>query len=345
MVSLIFDSIGFLVILGIALFFLAAVFSPFETLGWWAGWSKKSLDDELSVSSSPAHDAGGNLPGFPADKSSAPPEHYLVYLRGIATANAELGRREQGFVDLLKSSIPAAAVISDIFPYSANNNPLTGERAFARLYQRLLSARLRSRNSWFAILFIVRNLMQVAVSGDPRYGPIYNSGIAREISLQLMRQNYPSGTNQPIWVIGWSGGGQIAIGTARYLHHLFQAPVYVISIGGVMLDDPGIAVIKHLYHLEGSKDSFPRLGDILSPGRWPFVRHSAWNKAIQENRITIIDPGPMRHTGKDDYFDFKAKLPNGQNHTERTAQLVAEIVTNEQNGTVKVSKTIPKNAD
>lgn len=327
MVSLLFDSLGFLITLGILLFFLSAVLSPFETLGWWAGWTKKSLDDDMAGAGVPHQDDSIEQPLGPTDTLSAPPVHFLVYLRGIATANADLGRREQGFVDLLKTNIPAAAIISDIFPYSATNNPLTGERAFAWLYQWLLNARLRSRNSWFAILFMVHNLMQVAVSGDPRYGPIYNSGIAREIGLRLIQHNYPTESGHPIWVLGWSGGGQIAIGTARYLHQVFQAPVYVISIGGVMLDDPGIAEIEHLYHLEGSRDNFPRLGDLFSPGRWPFVRHSAWNKALQAGRITFIDPGPMRHTGKDDYFDYKAQLPNGQNHAEHTAQVVTDIVT------------------
>ena len=327
MISFIFDSLGFLLILGVLLFFLAAVLSPFETLGWWAGWTNKSLDAEISDSSAPYQDSSIRQPAVATDNLSTPPEHFLVYLRGIATANAELGRREQGFVDLLQSNIPTATVISDIFPYSATNNPLTGERAFARLYQQLLNLRLRSRNSLFAILFIVRNLMQVAVSGDPRYGPIYNSGIAREIGLQLIQRCYPTGTGQPIWVLGWSGGGQIALGTARYLHQLFQVPVYVVSIGGVMLDDPGIAEIEHLYHLEGSRDNVPRLGDFFSPGRWRFVRHSAWNKALQAGRITFIDAGPMRHTGDNDYFDFKSQLPNGQNHAEHTAQVVAEIIT------------------
>jgi pimeloyl-ACP methyl ester carboxylesterase len=335
-VSLLFDSLGFLITLGILLFFLSAVLSPFETLGWWAGWTKKTLDDDMAGASVSRQYTGNQQLEDSTETLSSPPVHFLVYLRGIATANAELGRREQGFIELLKTKIPAATVISDIFPYSATNNPLTGERAFARLYHWLLNARLRSRNGLFAILFIVRNLMQVAVSGDPRYGPIYNSGIAREIGLQLIQHNYPTGTGHPIWVLGWSGGGQIAIGTARYLHQLFQAPVYVVSIGGVMLDDPGITEIEHLYHLEGSKDNFPRLGDLFSPGRWRFVKHSAWNKALQAARITFINPGPMRHTGKDDYFDFKAQLPNGQNHAEHTAQVVVDIVTS--NGDRRVSE-------
>jgi hypothetical protein len=126
--------------------------------------------------------------------------------------------------------------------------------------------------------------------------------------------------------MGWSGGGQIAVGSARYLSRIFRAPVYVISIGGVILDDPGIDDIAHLYHLEGSQDNIPRIGDYMSPGRWKFFKRSPWNKAWDEGRITIIDPGPMTHTGKGDYFDARAKLPGGKTHAERTAEVITEIV-------------------
>lgn len=255
----------------------------------------------------------------------------MVYLRGIATANAKLGWRGNNFLRLLEEKLPGATIVADIFPYSAGNNPLTGERAFARIYQWMLKTRIQSHNPIYAMIFTIRNVFQVAVSGDPRYGPIYNLSLAREIGFSLVRQGYSFGSGIPIWVMGWSGGGQISVGAARYLHRIFQAPVYVISIGGVILDDPGISDITHLYHLEGSEDNYPRLGDYLSPGRWKFVKHSPWNKAWDEGRNTVIDPGPMKHTGKDDYFDAKAKLSNGQTHPERTVEVIAQIIASVQN--------------
>jgi hypothetical protein len=318
--SQILSSIWFLLGLFFFLIFIFALLSPFESLGYWAGWSNSALQrrqakrQELEKTSRP-RDPGDGIPNY-----------FLVYLRGIATANADLGWRGNNFVNLLKEKLPGATIVADIFPYSAGNNPLTGERAFSQIYQWLLKTRIKSRNPIYAMIFTIRNVFQVAVSGDPRYGPIYNLSMAREIGFSLVRQGYRFGSGAPIWVMGWSGGGQISVGAARYLHRLFQTPVYVISIGGVILDDPGIDDITHLYHLEGSEDSYPRLGDYLSPGRWKFVRHSPWNKAWEEGRITVIDPGPMKHTGKDDYFDARAKLPNGQTHPERTAEVIADII-------------------
>ena len=324
--SLIVETILFLGTIGIVLFVIMALLSPFESLGWWAGWSKHTVDRELSGERDEVIHIAPE-PGDAEEMDSAhQPSSFLVYLRGIATAEATPSRREQGFLDYLSERLPGAAIISDVFPYSAINSPLTGERTFARLYQLLKKARTRYRSSLFALLFVVHNLLQVAVSGDRRYGPIYNAGLAREIGFSLVAQGYTSGSGTPIWVMGWSGAGQMAVGAAHYLHQIFHAPVYVVSIGGVILDDPGIAEIAHLYHLEGSKDSFPRLGDFLSPGRWPIVRRSAWNKAMDEGRITKIDPGPMKHTGGGDYFDHKAMLPSGQSHAERTAEVIAGII-------------------
>jgi len=325
--NLVFESIVFLVILGIVLFFVMALLSPFESLGWWAGWSKKSIDQEFDddrLEQQQTQILVHNRPSISLVGSA--PKRFLVYLRGIATADAQLSRREQGFLDHLFSYLPNSAIISDVFPYSATNNPLTGERTFARLYQLLHNARERYRNSLFSLLFVLRNLFQVAVSGDGRYGPIYNAGIARAIGYSLLSNGYTIGCEQPIWVMGWSGGGQISVGSARYLHRIFNAPVYVVSIGGVILDGPAIADVEHLYHLEGSRDNFPRIGDFFSPGRWKIVKRSFWNQAWNAGRITVIDPGPMKHTGGQDYFDHKNKLSDGKTYAQRTAQVIAEIV-------------------
>lgn len=308
------------------LFIVMALLSPFESLGWWAGWSKKTLDNELEGKRRETTPLISPANALLSQKIKTPVQHYLVYLRGIATSEADPSRREQGFLDQLDGLLPNSKIISDIFPYAANNRPLTSERTFAWLYHLLEKARTRYKNSLFATLFVVRNMLQVGVSGDRRYGPIYNASIAREIGRSLVNQGYTFGNQKPIWVMGWSGAGQIAVGAARYLHQIFHVPVYVVSIGGVILDDPGISDIAHLFHLEGSRDNFPKLGDLLSPGRWPFIRRSAWNQARKEGRITVIDPGPMKHTGENDYFDHKAILPDGQTFAQRTAQVIAGII-------------------
>ncbi len=218
--------------------------------------------------------------------------------------------------------MPDAVIVDNVFPFSVTNNPLNGERQLAWLWQKIHNSRMRGQATILSGLIFVRNLLQVGVSGDPRYGPIYNAGVAREIGRSLIRHGYEIQSGKPIAVMGWSGGGQIAIGVARYINQAFETPVDVVSIGGVMADDPGIGYVNRLIHLQGSKDHFPDLGKILYPGRWPFLSNTAWNQAKRSGIIEVYDPGPVHHTGRKDYFDRHATLPNGQSYLDKTVELI-----------------------
>ena len=48
-------------------------------------------------------------------------------------------------------------------------------------------------------------------------------------------------------------------------------------------------------------------------------------------KITIIDPGPMKHTGREDYFDYKTTLSNGQSFLDKTVSVIARALTSEAN--------------
>jgi len=309
--SSILSPIFCLLALGLLLLVVMALLSPFEALGWWAGWTKRDLTPPAP------------LP--PLEVIQTDIDYYLVYLTAIGGISAEtISKREKAFLAELEKAIPGKVeIISDVFPFSVTNNPLNGERSLSWLWQRIHNSRLGGRASVLATLIFIRNLFQVGVSSDPRYGPIYNVGVARELTRSLLRHGYPPDSGIPIAILGWSGGGQIAVGVAPYLHEALQAPIYVISIGGVISDDPGLNGVEKLIHLQGSKDGFPRIGEILFPGRWAMVRHSAWNRAWRSGRIQVIDPGPMKHTGTGDYFDRHTLLANGQTYVERTAEVIA----------------------
>ena len=295
---------------GLVLFIFMALISPLESLSWWSGWSRRQ------VAPPP--------PELPSVISNA--DFFVVYMTAIGVISTELSRREAGFLDLLQAEVPEAVIISDVYPFSVTNNPLNGERQLAWLWQRLHDSRVRRKTSFLAALIFVRNMLQVAVSGDPRYGPIYNAGVARETALSLLRHGYRPGSGKPINVMGWSGGGQIAAGVVPYLRRALDAPIYIVSVGGVITDEPGVAYAEHTLHLQGSRDNFPTFGSYLYPGRWPISRHSAWNQALHDGRITLLDPGPMRHTGRADYFDYKTRLDNGRSHVEQTASLVGRFI-------------------
>lgn len=153
-----------------------------------------------------------------------------------------------------------------------------------------------------------------------------NVGVAIEIATSLLRHGYQIQGGKPLYIIGYSGGAQVAVGSARFLHKAFAAPIRIISIGGVMSDDLGIAEVDHLYHLRGSKDFFPWIGNPLYPGRWPIVPHSRWKQGKRKGKVTVINVGPVSHFGRQDYFSGSVKFSDGQSHAEKTAEVIADII-------------------
>lgn len=305
--------------LGGLLLLVSAFLSPFEALGWWAGWTRRQLEPEASASEEAA------------DESTA--SYYIVYLAGAgAVSPEELSGREKRFLGMLGDRLSGALIVSDVFPYSVSNNPLTGERLLSWMWSRLHWLRKEAGIGLANPIFLLRNVFQVAVSADRRYGPIYNVGVAQEIARSLLRHGYPAGSGKTVFLVGWSGGGQVMVGAAPYLQKALGAPISIVSIGGVISDDPGIAEVDHLYHINASKDYVTWQGAVYFPGRWPILRHSEWNKAKRGGRITFINPGPMKHWGRGDYFDRRATLPNGQSHVDKTVELAAEIISNHKSG-------------
>jgi hypothetical protein len=316
-----FDQILTLIGLSFLLLIIAAVGAPLESLGWWAGWSGKPprLDD-LDI------EAGKEE----ASVADLPPEkdYYVVYLSGIGVATADgLAADEIDFIDQLTAIMPNAEIITEVFPYSVNNNPLTGHRALSPLWQKIRGIQEKNPESLLAMITInIRNILQVAVSADPRYGPIYSLGVAHEIGRSLAHHGYRLGSHKPVFLIGFSGGGQVSVGTATYLSPLIDAPVYIASIGGVISDDPGIRHVKHLTHFIGTKDPFQKVGEILWPGRWPVMQQSAWNRARAEGKVEIVNLGPMAHNMLGGYYDVRVSLPDGRNFCVATADAVKDAI-------------------
>jgi len=306
----------------LTLLILAAVFAPLESLGWWAGWSGKKVtpEDLLEVK---------NI--IPQTQLENVKKYYIVYLSGIGVATADgLATDEVDFITMLNDAMPEAEVITDVFPYSVTNNPLTGQRILTPLWKWVYTLQQKNPNSLIAMMTInIRNILQVFVSSDPRYGPIYNVGVAEEIARSLIRHNYPIGTNKPLFLIGFSGGGQISIGATPYLSPMIGGPVYVVTVGGFLSDDPGIQQVAHLFHNFGDNDPLQAMGAFLWVGRWPIMLKSPWNQMFAKEHITMRCMGPMAHNGKGGYYDVHVNLPDGRNYCKATVDRVIETIVNE----------------
>lgn len=304
-----------LVLLALALLVIALL-APLESLRWWAGWEKNA---------SPA----ASLQNIAPAPSAAPA--YVVYLSGVASIDPrQMHHKESSFLDLVENNIAPAVLVRDVFPYSVTNNPLTGERQFGWLWNRVNQAsnkRGKSLADWASLsMVIVRNLFQILVSADPRYGPPTSFGVAQEILKELRRAGYRPDSGAPVFLLGYSGGGQVSVGSAPFIKKILQCPVYVVGIGGVYSDDAGILAVEHLYQLAGNKDYTWRLGDFLFPGHWFLFPRSAWHQAKRAGKMTLLDMGPMKHTLKGDYFSRSSKLSDGTSHAEKTAATIGRVV-------------------
>ncbi len=297
---------------------LSALLSPFETLGWWAGWDRRWPGPVAAPDAPPAP---------PSERATAATRYYLVYLSGIGSFGPKLLiEKELNFLDLLQRRLPGAVIVRDIYPYSPTNDPLPGRRYLApfwRLVHRLMEA---SGVTLLVLIISVRNLFQVAISADRRYGPLFNFGVAREIALALVRHGYRLGDRQPVVLMGLSGAAQIAVGATPVLKRLLRAPVWLVSIGGVLTDDPGILAVEHVLQVSGSRDPVQHVGAWLYPGRWRVFNRSAWNRALARGKLTVVDVGPVRHMAQGDYFSRSSRLPNGQSHVEKTVAVIGEYV-------------------
>jgi hypothetical protein len=303
---MILTTVHWLLLVALAVLVILAALSPLESLRWWAGWS----DDEVAQSAPPPALATG-------DTDNA---RYIVWLSGIGSVPGQTEDPfEVRFINELRLRIPDAVIVDDAFAYSVRDNPLAGKRVFDGVWR---SARVSQAdgkpNLLLASLIPLRNTLQVAVSADGRYGPIYNLGLAEAIVKRLRARGYAVGSGKPITLIGYSGGGQVAVGAARYLKMWLDAPITVISIGGVIAADPGLQSVDHLYHLQGQKDPFPAMGKAVFVGRWPVIKYSHWNQAVSAGKVSTIQTGPMAHMAEAGYF--------GSQHVDTTASIVADVL-------------------
>lgn len=298
-------------ITGIALI-LAGLLAPLEALGWWAGWY--GGERELAVSTGSARSS--------IEGQTSAASHYIVYLDGIGKSSFKYSKRGGRFLQLLQESLPSDRVlIKNIIPYSVINLPLTLNRPLARFWRWI------EDKSRLEVLVLLRNMFQVAVSVDSRYGPIYNRGTAQIIINSLLERGYQPGSGVLITLIGYSGGGQISLGAVPYLKKTLAAPIEVISLAGVISGNNEVVQVEHLYYLVGQKDRVARLTPWLFPRRWSLISWSNWNLAKSRGEISSISLGKVGHDSKNGPLDETAILPDGRNHLQQTVAIILRILT------------------
>ena len=301
----------------ILLIIVGALLAPLESLGWWAGWYGEKETPPVPGKASLLNKA---VPERPEPSA-------LVYLSGIGAIDADSIPQEEIDWGLMAiKRLPGVLVVPDVYPYSVTNAGLTTDRTFSKVYSWM--ERRRLENPYDALQFVInlRNMFQVAVSADRRYGPIYNLGVANEIVKALQARGYRVGSGKPVTLLGFSGGGQVSLGAATYLQPMLGAPIRIVSVGGVMSDDPGVDHIVKLYHLYGDNDPVQALGEKLYAGRWSWFPASEWNRAVKAGKIVFVNMGAMGHNGAKNYFGWTAFTPQGQSHAVATMDKIGDLL-------------------
>ncbi len=306
--------LSLLLVGALALVVVSLALAPLESLGWWGGW----FGDEHVLA--PAARALGQRQGH--GKSTA--LHYVVFLSGVGSPRSgEAPLEERPFIAYLRAHLPDSVVIDGVLPYSVLGLSLDDpERPLGRFWYRAIA-----RGGLWQQLISARNLFQVLVSADRHYGPIIGLGLAQQIPVALSHHGYVPGSGAPITLVGSSGGGQMGLGAGPFLADALMAPVRMVSLSGVMSDDPAILHSTHVDHLYGTKDPVATLlPQIVFPGRWPLNRRSPWQQARERGIYRERAIGPLTHMGKGGYYDNHATLPDGTTHSDHSArEVIASI--------------------
>ncbi|GAB5494798.1 MAG: hypothetical protein Phog2KO_50130 [Phototrophicaceae bacterium] len=158
-----------IVSLSILAIVVASLLAPLESLTWWAGWlgDKDDLDD---------------VPVPPSTSKAILkyPKAFIIYLTGIGSySESTIVPMEQRLLERLDEAIDDIVIVNDIYTYSATNNNLTDGRFSSKFWRYI--AQNHESNSPIRFLINARNILQVLVAADRRYGPMYAHGIARVI--------------------------------------------------------------------------------------------------------------------------------------------------------------------
>ena len=306
-----------LISVGLLLFVVSAFFAPLEALGWWAGWFGDELRPPISVGAL-ASPVG----------TEQPVRRWVVYLDGIGQASMQALPEGEDFLRQLDERLPADfAIVRGIMPYSVVNQPLTEGRWLGQFWRWVDRLRIRHPQALLGTVINLRNILVVAVSADQRYGPIFNQGMAQVITDSLLANGYAPGSGTPVTLLGFSGGGQISLGALPHLRRVLQAPVEVISLGGVFAGSNQILAAEHLFHLVGERDRVERIGPVAFPGRWRLQPLSYWNRARRRGKVSLISLGPVGHELPGGILDAAAFLSDGRSHLQQTIDLVSAILT------------------
>jgi hypothetical protein len=231
------------------------------------------------------------------------PRHILIYFDGIHQVDQSHPPRIAAFLAMLESRLPPESLlIKSLSSYANDNTSLEIDPAAGRV--------LSSLKQWDAggggafksllkeIIVQVNNVIKVGILSDSRYGPIVKYQQAFKV-YQLLAERVDMSTliGSDITLLGYSGGGQIALGSASFLSKMCNVKVSVCTICGVYSGNQDISDLSNITTIQGSKDPVAGLCRFLFPRRIAYFL-SKWTRAEISGRVKQISVKQMEHNGE-----------------------------------------------
>lgn len=306
-----------LAILVVAIAVIAWILSPLETLSW---YSRRGARQTRRA----AEEYRAALEAAPPGQREA--RVFIVYFSGIAAFDDDhVARAERPILKRLQMTFPEVTLVEGLYPYAMENRGLVDDRRSSPLWRWMVKRQRSKRWAWLGVTTInLRNIYQVLVSADPRYGPVYSAGIAQTTWTHLAQHGYQPGVDKLV-LLGWSGGAQIAAGAAWYLGSA-GARVTLVNLGGIYTADPGLERAQKIVHLVGERDWQCRwLAPVVFPKRRRWARRSTWVAARADGRLIERMIGPFKHVGPGSYLS-SARLPDGRTSSQATSDAIADAL-------------------
>ena len=272
---------------------LAGVYSVMVDFVFWEGWMN-GLPDPSRL--------------FTADgEASGRHQHYVVYLDGIHQSEESHPPRVSDFLGCLEESIAEdTMLVKGIEAYTITNAGLRSTTFAGWLWQRLFALQEHHPNGLvrFICAFCVQanNVIKVGISSDRRYGPVMNYELALKIARRLDAIGFRPHQASRIILVGYSGGGEMAIGTAEILQQLCRVRVQVITICGVFSGNGELESVNDVAMVVGSQDPVAAFGRIAYPGRLSFLPLSNWNCWQRHHSLQRYMIEGMSHNGSSGPF-------------------------------------------
>jgi hypothetical protein len=272
----------------------AGIYSLVSQFAFWEGWIEGLQEPATLFDATP-----------PRESQTA--AHYVVYLDGIHQKESDHPPRITDFLALFERALgPHTRLVRAIETYTVLPVGLAEDAGSAWFWRRVLNLQEQHPNGLVQVLAATlveaNNVIKVGISSDRRYGPILNVELALKVADRLAEAGFHPSSGAPITLLGYSGGGEMAMGMADYLRRICRCPVRIVTFCGVFSGNQELAKVEGITTVVGSRDPMELVGRLAYPGRSPLLPLTRWNKAISAGTVRrILIPG-MTHNGNQGPF-------------------------------------------